>query len=185
MAVFSSCRRCSACFLSCKCLFADSAYAGPIFHQALLEIMPQLKIEIVRRCDDAKGFVVLPKRWIVERTIAWLNRCRRLAKDWENLTKMRSHSFISHQSDARCGNFVIENELLGRTLRSLLFAEAQLVGGATDALKQVSAALAAADTAPTQAIKNWHICVRFRPLSPDAFSNCTRQIASVSAPYRS
>ena len=33
--------------------------------------------------DDVKGFKVLPKRWIVERTIAWLNRCRRLAKDWE------------------------------------------------------------------------------------------------------
>ena len=41
--------------------------------------------EIVRRCDQAKGFVVLPERWIVERTIGWLNRCRRLAKDWENL----------------------------------------------------------------------------------------------------
>ncbi len=49
--------------------------------------MPQLKVEIVRRCDQAKGFVVLPKRWIVERTIAWLNRGRRLAKDWENLNR--------------------------------------------------------------------------------------------------
>jgi len=66
-------------------LFADAAYGGPIFHGALIKIMPQLKIEIVRRCDQAKGFVVLPKRWIVERSIAWLNRCRRLSKDWENL----------------------------------------------------------------------------------------------------
>ncbi len=49
--------------------------------------MPQLKIEIVRRCDQVKCFVVLPKRWIVERTIAWLSRCRRLAKDWENKTR--------------------------------------------------------------------------------------------------
>ncbi len=39
-------------------------------------------IEIVRRCDQHR-FVVLPKRWIVERTIAWLNRCRRLSKDCE------------------------------------------------------------------------------------------------------
>ncbi|MGI4952463.1 MAG: transposase [Janthinobacterium lividum] len=37
--------------------------------------------------DVAKGFTVLPKRWIVERTIAWLNRCRRLAKDWECLNR--------------------------------------------------------------------------------------------------
>jgi putative transposase len=66
-------------------LFADSAYAGPVFHAALAKIHPQLKTEIVKRSDHAKGFVVLPKRWIVERTIAWLNRCRRLAKDWENL----------------------------------------------------------------------------------------------------
>ena len=49
--------------------------------------MPGLITEIVRRCDQAKGFVVLPQRWIVERTIAWLNRCRRLAKDWENLNR--------------------------------------------------------------------------------------------------
>ena len=43
-----------------------------------------MNIEIVRRCDKGR-FVVLPKRWIVERTIAWLNRCRRLSKDWECL----------------------------------------------------------------------------------------------------
>lgn len=68
-------------------LFADSAYEGPIFRLALAAILPQLKTEIVKRSDLVKGFVVLPKRWIVERTIAWLNRCRRLAKDWENLNR--------------------------------------------------------------------------------------------------
>ena len=68
-------------------LFADSAYEGPKFHGALAHILPCLKTEIVKRSDRQKGFVVLPKRWIVERTIAWLNRCRRLAKDWENLNR--------------------------------------------------------------------------------------------------
>ena len=65
-------------------LFADGAYQGPLFHKALVKIRPQLKPEIVKRSDCATGFVVLPKRWIVERTIAWRNRCRRLAKDVEN-----------------------------------------------------------------------------------------------------
>ena len=70
-----------------KKLFADAAYQGPGFHTALAKALPHLETEIVRRADQAKGFVVLPKRWIVERTIAWLNRCRRLAKDWENLNR--------------------------------------------------------------------------------------------------
>jgi transposase len=39
-------------------------------------------IEIVKRSDTAEGFAVIPKRWVVERTFAWLNRCRRLTKDW-------------------------------------------------------------------------------------------------------
>src|SRR5207344_2019512 len=68
-------------------LSADRSYAGSIFPAALGKVLPNLKTEIVRRSDHAKGFVPLPKRWIVERTIAWLNRCRRLAKDWENLNR--------------------------------------------------------------------------------------------------
>ena len=68
-----------------KKLFVDTAYAGPVFHDGLTLAMPGLVTEIVRRSDRANGFVVLPQRWIVERTIGWLNRCRRLAKDWENL----------------------------------------------------------------------------------------------------
>ena len=70
-----------------KKLFADSAYEGPLFHGALAKILPYLETEIIKRSDQIKGFVVLPKRWIVERTIGWLNRCRRLAKDWENLNR--------------------------------------------------------------------------------------------------
>jgi putative transposase len=68
-------------------LIADSAYGGPIFRGALAKLLPHLETEIVRRSDQVKGFAVLPKRWIVERSIAWLNRCRRLAKDWENLNR--------------------------------------------------------------------------------------------------
>ena len=68
-------------------LFADSAYAGPVFHDGLASVMPGLVTEIIRRSDRAKGFIVVHKRWIVERTIGWLGRCRRLAKDWENLNR--------------------------------------------------------------------------------------------------
>jgi putative transposase len=68
-------------------LFADSAYQGRKFGDALAKVLPCLETEIVKRPNSAKGFVKLPKRWIVERTIAWLNRCRRLAKDWENLNR--------------------------------------------------------------------------------------------------
>ncbi len=50
-------------------------------------ILVRLDLEIVKRSGHAKGFFVLPKRWIVERTLAWLGRCRRLAKDWECLNR--------------------------------------------------------------------------------------------------
>jgi transposase len=68
-------------------LYADGGYQGPVFQAALRRVMKNVEIEIVKRSDIAQGFQVLPKRWIVERTIAWLNRCRRLAKDWENLNR--------------------------------------------------------------------------------------------------
>ncbi len=63
-------------------LFADGGYAGEKFAAAIAHLKG-LVVEIVKRTDVSPGFTVLPKRWIVERTIAWLNRCRRLAKDWE------------------------------------------------------------------------------------------------------
>jgi len=66
-------------------IFADAGYQGP--RAALVAAQSGgWVIEIVKR-DELHKFVVLPKRWIVERTIAWLNRCRRLAKDWENLNR--------------------------------------------------------------------------------------------------
>ena len=64
-------------------LYADGGYQGPEFQAAMKRTLSRLEVEIVKRSDQAKGFLVLPKRWIVERSIAWLNRCRRLAKDWE------------------------------------------------------------------------------------------------------
>jgi transposase len=66
-------------------LFADGGYQGPQFKGAIQRTLPAVLVEIVKRSDQAKTFVVLPKRWIVERTLAWLGRCRRLAKDWECL----------------------------------------------------------------------------------------------------
>ena len=67
-------------------LYADAGYQGPKFQQGIMRVCRAVNVEIVRQCDTGK-FVVLPKRWIVERTIAWLNRCRRLSKDWECLNQ--------------------------------------------------------------------------------------------------
>ena len=65
-------------------IYADGGYQGPVFQSAVKAAIANLNVEIVKRSDHVKGFVALPKRWVVERTFAWLNRCRRLAKDWEN-----------------------------------------------------------------------------------------------------
>ncbi len=66
-------------------LFADGGYQGPQFREAQKKALPCAVTEIIKRSDAAKGFEVLPRRWVVERTLAWLGPCRRLSKDWENL----------------------------------------------------------------------------------------------------
>src|SRR5262249_22566224 len=48
----------------------------------------RLNMEIIKRSDQGKGFIVLPKRWVIERTFAWFGRCRQLTKDWECLSRM-------------------------------------------------------------------------------------------------
>ncbi|KPH88643.1 transposase [Komagataeibacter intermedius AF2] len=63
-------------------IFADGGYAGNKLRSALAS-MGKWTVEIIRRSDTARGFEILPRRWVVERTFAWLGRCRRLAKDWE------------------------------------------------------------------------------------------------------
>jgi len=79
------CRRCSGCIPSKR--FAGGGDQGAKFRSGAANVSPGLEIAIVRRPAHGKRFRVLPRRWIVERTIAWLNRCRRLAKDWENLNR--------------------------------------------------------------------------------------------------
>ena len=61
-------------------LYADGGCRGPEFQSAIKRILARVHVEIVKRSGQAPGFVALPKRWIVERTFAWLGRCRRLAK---------------------------------------------------------------------------------------------------------
>jgi transposase len=63
-------------------VFADGGYAGAKL-RAALKGNGSWTLEIIKRSDRAKGFQVLPRRWVVERTFAWLGRCRRLAKDFE------------------------------------------------------------------------------------------------------
>ena len=77
-------------------VFADGGYAGDKLRDAMAPL-GTWTFEIIRRSDIAKGFELLPRRWVVERTFAWLNRCRRLAKDFEaTLQSATAWIFIAH-----------------------------------------------------------------------------------------
>jgi putative transposase len=73
-------------------VWADAAYAGPQLGD-WVKAKCHWILEIVKRTDDMKGFVVLPKRWVVERSFSWLGRNRRLSKDYERLPES-SEAFI-------------------------------------------------------------------------------------------
>src|SRR5438034_1536922 len=66
-------------------IFADRVYRGEQLRNAIADCGPWT-IEIVQRPPGVKGFQLLPRRWVVERTLAWTGRCRRLAKDFEATT---------------------------------------------------------------------------------------------------
>ena len=70
-----------------KLIWADGGYAGKLIEWAFA--FGGWLLEIVKRADDVKGFAVLPRRWVVERTFAWLSRYRRLSKDDEFNTRSR------------------------------------------------------------------------------------------------
>lgn len=77
-------------------VFADGGYSGKKLRQALAAF-GKWTIQIVKRSDTAQGFEVIPHRWVVERTFAWLNRCRRLAKDFEaSIDSAVAWVFVAH-----------------------------------------------------------------------------------------
>jgi putative transposase len=74
-------------FSRLRLIWADGGYAGQLIDWLRgLRKRAKVQIEIVKRSDDLKGFNVLPRRWVVERTFGWLGRYRRLSKDYEFLT---------------------------------------------------------------------------------------------------
>jgi len=64
-------------------LWVDGGYTGEDFSGWVREQWHRLEVEVVKRTDDLRGFVVLPRRWVVERTFGWLMRHRRLVRDYE------------------------------------------------------------------------------------------------------
>lgn len=70
-------------FRRVRLVWADGGYAGKLLSWAAEHL--RLTVQIVKRCDTATGFIVLPRRWVVERTLAWITRHRRCARDYERL----------------------------------------------------------------------------------------------------
>ena len=105
-------------------LYADGGYQGPLFRRAVAKIMARVNVEIVKRSDHAKGFVVLPKRW-------WSNERSHGSGDagvWPKIgrisTERHSHFCASLQSGSCSENYAILHDLSGQTLRAPETAQA-------------------------------------------------------------
>jgi putative transposase len=73
-------------FMRLRLIWADGGYAGQLLAWVWeLRTRCKVRLEIVKRSDDVKGFKLLPHRWVVERTFGWLGRHRRTSKDYEYL----------------------------------------------------------------------------------------------------
>lgn len=70
-------------FTKLRKIWVDGGYTGEKFQSWVGERWPKIQVEVVKRSDDAQGFAVLPRRWVVERTFGWLMRQRRLVRDYE------------------------------------------------------------------------------------------------------
>lgn len=108
-------------FVFLKRLFTDGGYSGDATWAADKRA-GKMVVEIVKRSDAAKGFTVLPKRWIVECTSGWLGRCRCLAKDFENLSRTQS-AFVQLAMIwlmvRRIAKLSITSQIIGSTPRTV------------------------------------------------------------------
>ncbi len=93
-------------FSTIRLVWADGDYAGRlvIWAQKVLS----LTVEVVKRTDDVKGFTVLPRRWVIERTFAWISKFRRCVRDYETLP-------THHDAMARISMVMTMSRRLART----------------------------------------------------------------------
>ncbi len=77
-------KRCSGTYKALRLIWGDGGYAGQLVNWVQRQL--GCLLEIVKRSDDVRGFKVLPRRWVVERTFGWFGRYRHLSRDYERLT---------------------------------------------------------------------------------------------------
>ncbi|MFE2571433.1 IS5 family transposase [Streptomyces mirabilis] len=102
-------------FWKISLVWADGGYTGVLVDWAKEKL--QLTLQIVKRSDDMKGFVVLPRRWVVERTLGWLLRTRRLARDYETLPAS-SEAFIHFSATMLMTRRLARTTAHGQTIRT-------------------------------------------------------------------
>jgi hypothetical protein len=101
-------------------LYADGGYQGASFQGALRTVLKRVNVELVKRSDLARCFVVLPKRWIIERTFAGSGDAEGWPRTGNVSTARRSLSLSSRPSASCCESYAIQDDVPGQTLRIAL-----------------------------------------------------------------